>query len=63
VLAFTGVLALLTGLIALVAEKGVASVGHIDSGLPSVGLPMGRAFGDYLSAAGSAAEVMLVGFG
>lgn len=42
--------------------KGVDIVGHIDSGLPSLGLPDGRKFGDYLTAAGAAGGIMLVGF-
>ncbi len=42
--------------------KGVEIVGHIDSGLPRLGLPKGRDIADYLSAAGAAAGVMLVGF-
>jgi sulfate permease, SulP family len=42
--------------------KGVEIVGHIDSGLPRLGLPEGRDFADYLHAAGAAAGVMLVGF-
>jgi SulP family sulfate permease len=44
------------------ADKGVTIVGHIDSGLPRVGIPQGVAAGDYLAVAGSAAAVMLVGF-
>ena len=44
------------------ADKGVAIVGEIDSGLPSIGLPDGIGFGDYLSGVGSAAGIMLVGF-
>jgi sulfate permease, SulP family len=42
--------------------KGVAIVGPIESGLPSLGLPDGRSFGDYLAAAGAAGGIMLVGF-
>src|SRR5262245_24527480 len=42
--------------------KGVEIVGHIDSGLPRLGLPEGRSFHDYLLAAGSAGGIMLVGF-
>jgi MFS superfamily sulfate permease-like transporter len=41
---------------------GVAIVGQIDSGLPSVGLPEGLGLGDYLHAAASAVGVMLIGF-
>jgi sulfate permease, SulP family len=44
------------------ADKGVTIVGHIDSGLPRVGIPQGVGAGDYLAVAGSAAAVMLVGF-
>lgn len=44
------------------ADRGVEIVGHIDSGLPAVGLPDGVGAGDYLSIAGSAAAVMLIGF-
>ena len=43
-------------------DKGVEIVGHIDSGLPSFGLPEDRTFNDYLRAAASAAGIMLVGF-
>jgi len=43
-------------------DKGVEIVGHIDSGLPSFGLPEDRTFDDYLRAAASAAGIMLVGF-
>jgi SulP family sulfate permease len=44
------------------ADDGVAIVGQIDSGLPSLGLPEGRSFDDYLLAAAPAAGLMLVGF-
>ncbi|MGH8951798.1 MAG: SulP family inorganic anion transporter [Acidimicrobiia bacterium] len=43
------------------AERGVAIVGDIESGLPALGLPDGSA-GDYLSLAPAAVGVMLVGF-
>jgi sulfate permease, SulP family len=43
-------------------EKGVVIVGHIDSGLPSFGLPDGLDLNDYLKTAGAAVGVMLVGF-
>jgi high affinity sulfate transporter 1 len=43
-------------------DEGVAIVGQIDSGLPTLGLPEGRSLDDYLAAAGSAAGIMLVGF-
>ena len=42
--------------------KGVAIVGDIDAGLPSLGLPDGVGFSDYLTTAGAAVGVMLVGF-
>ena len=42
--------------------KGVDIVGDIDAGLPSIGLPDGVDFSDYLSTAGAAVGVMLVGF-
>jgi sulfate permease, SulP family len=44
------------------ADKGVAIVGQIDSGLPSIGVPEGVGFHDYLQAVGPAAAIMLVGF-
>jgi SulP family sulfate permease len=43
-------------------EHGVAIVGHIDSGLPSVGLPDDIHFHDYLATGASAVGIMLVGF-
>lgn len=43
-------------------DHGVKIVGHIDGGLPSVGLPRGVAAADYLKLAGSAVGVLLVGF-
>jgi MFS superfamily sulfate permease-like transporter len=43
-------------------DHGVAIVGNIDSGLPSLGTPDGLGLSDYLSAAGAAAGIMLVGF-
>ncbi|WP_109526160.1 MULTISPECIES: SulP family inorganic anion transporter [Nocardia] len=43
-------------------DRGVDIVGHIDAGLPSVGLPDGVAFGDYLDLLGPAAGVLLIGF-
>ena len=42
--------------------KGVDIVGDIDAGLPSIGLPDGVGFSDYLTTAGAAVGVMLVGF-
>jgi high affinity sulfate transporter 1 len=44
------------------AQHGVAIVGHIESGLPSIGLPDELDLNDYLAAAASAVGVMLVGF-
>ncbi len=44
------------------ADKGVAIVGEIASGLPELGTPDGVGFNDYLRAAGAAAGIMLVGF-
>ena len=43
-------------------SKGVAIVGPIDSGLPSIGPPDGLGLSDYLAAGRSAAGIMLVGF-
>ncbi|MGX6509431.1 SulP family inorganic anion transporter [Rhodococcus sp. SJ-2] len=43
-------------------DKGVAIVGHIDSGLPSVGLPAGIGFHDYIDLLGPAVGVLLIGF-
>lgn len=43
-------------------DKGVAIVGHIDSGLPHLGPPPGVGFGDYLDLAGPAIGVLLIGF-
>ena len=43
-------------------EKGVAIVGDVDSGLPAFGVPDGVGFSDYLTTAGAALGVMLVGF-
>ena len=58
--------AVIVGVIAVnmfdLADKGVAIVGEIDSGLPSIGPPDGVGFSDYLAAAASAAGIMLVGF-
>jgi sulfate permease, SulP family len=44
------------------AQHGVAIVGHIESGLPSIGLPQELDLNDYLATAASAVGVMLVGF-
>ena len=43
-------------------DKGVAIVGPIDSGLPSLGLPHGVGLDGYLALAAAAAGVMVVGF-
>jgi high affinity sulfate transporter 1 len=43
-------------------DKGVAIVGAIDSGLPSLGLPDALGFDDYLAAGAAAIGIMLVGF-
>jgi hypothetical protein len=42
--------------------KGVDIVGHIDSGLPSLGPPDGVGIHDYFAAAASSVGIMLVGF-
>ncbi|HUI47193.1 MAG TPA: SulP family inorganic anion transporter [Acidimicrobiia bacterium] len=44
------------------AAHGVDIVGHIDSGLPSVGLPHGLAWSDYGKLVAAGVGVMLVGF-
>lgn len=43
-------------------DSKVAIVGHIDSGLPKIGLPNGLSLNDYLQLAGPAIGVLLVGF-
>ena len=43
-------------------QHGVAIVGHIESGLPSIGLPHELDLNDYFATAASAVGVMLVGF-
>jgi SulP family sulfate permease len=43
-------------------EKGVKIVGHIDSGLPALGLASGVGWRDYLSLFGPAIGVLLIGF-
>ncbi|GAA4481501.1 SulP family inorganic anion transporter [Rhodococcus olei] len=43
-------------------EHGVDIVGHIDAGLPSIGLPQGRTWRDYYDLAGPAFGVLLIGF-
>ena len=42
--------------------KGVKIVGHIDAGLPALGLPHGVGWRDYLSLFGAAIGVLLIGF-
>jgi MFS superfamily sulfate permease-like transporter len=42
--------------------RGVAVVGPIDAGLPTVGLPQGRGVSDYLMLAAAAAGVVLIAF-
>jgi sulfate permease, SulP family len=42
--------------------KGVKIVGHIDSGLPSLGLPHGVRWRDYVSLFGPAIGVLIIGF-
>ncbi|QDQ89963.1 SulP family inorganic anion transporter [Rhodococcus sp. WB9] len=42
--------------------RGVDIVGHIDSGLPAVGLPDGVGFDDYIDLLGPAVGVLLIGF-
>ncbi|WP_245553352.1 SulP family inorganic anion transporter [Nocardia veterana] len=58
-------LAVLVGIAAVglfdLDHKGVAIVGHIDAGLPSVGLP-GVEFGDFVDLLGPAVGVLLIGF-
>src|SRR5690606_12689211 len=43
-------------------DHGVAIVGEVDSGLPTLGLPDGLGFHDYLATAAGAVGLMLVGF-
>ncbi|GAA3947391.1 SulP family inorganic anion transporter [Gordonia caeni] len=43
-------------------EHGVKIVGHIDPGLPDLGLPAGVGFSDYLSLVVPAAGVVIIGF-
>ncbi|WP_305093621.1 SulP family inorganic anion transporter [Prescottella sp. R16] len=43
-------------------RHGVDIVGHIDAGLPSLGLPEGRTWHDYYDLAGPAFGVLLIGF-
>lgn len=59
-------LAVLLGIAAVAVlhldDHGVAIVGHIDSGLPAVGLPGGVGLHDYLDLLGPAVGVVLIGF-
>lgn len=59
-------LAVLLGILAVAVlhldEHGVSIVGHIDAGLPSVGLPGGVTFHDYVDLLGPAVGVVLIGF-
>lgn len=43
-------------------DRGIDIVGHIDSGLPSMGLPNGVGAEDYLDLVGPAVGVLLIGF-
>lgn len=43
-------------------ERGVAIVGHIDSGLPALGLPDGLDVSNYIDLLGPAVGVLLIGF-
>jgi len=43
-------------------EHGVAIVGHINSGFPSIGLPHSLSLSDYFTASASAVGILLVGF-
>ncbi|MFC9787080.1 SulP family inorganic anion transporter [Rhodococcus sp. NPDC127528] len=59
-------LAVLLGIAAVAVfgleDKGVEIVGHIQSGMPSVGLPGGVGFDDYVDLLGPAVGVLLIGF-
>ncbi|MGA9872995.1 MAG: SulP family inorganic anion transporter, partial [Rhodococcus sp. (in: high G+C Gram-positive bacteria)] len=44
------------------AERGVEIVGHIDAGLPAIGLPTAIGVSDYLDLVGPAVGVLLIGF-
>lgn len=43
-------------------DRGIDIVGHIDSGLPTMGLPSGVVAEDYLDLVGPAVGVLLIGF-
>ncbi|WP_336882468.1 SulP family inorganic anion transporter [Rhodococcus globerulus] len=59
-------LAVLGGIVAVAVfgldEKGVAIVGHIDAGLPPIGIPGGVGFRDFVDLLGPAVGVLLIGF-
>lgn len=59
-------LAVLLGIAAVAVfdldEHGVAIVGHIDAGLPSIGMPDGIGAGDLIDLLGPAVGVLLIGF-
>ncbi|MGU3584630.1 SulP family inorganic anion transporter [Rhodococcus sp. C26F] len=59
-------LAVLLGIVAVTVfdldSKGVGIVGHIDPGLPAVGVPSNLGLPDYLELIGPAAGVLLIGF-
>ncbi|MEU3010878.1 SulP family inorganic anion transporter [Nocardia asteroides] len=59
-------LAVILGIVAVrlfgLDDKGVDIVGHIDAGLPTVGMPAGVGFDDYLDLLGPALGVLLIGF-
>ncbi|MBF6416141.1 SulP family inorganic anion transporter [Nocardia cyriacigeorgica] len=59
-------LAVLLGIAAVTVfdldDHGVAIVGHIDAGLPSVGMPDGVGVGDLIDLLGPAVGVLLIGF-
>ncbi|WP_278264863.1 SulP family inorganic anion transporter [Nocardia sp. AG03] len=59
-------LAVLLGIVTVqlfdLEDKGVAIVGHIDAGLPALGLPGGVGFHDYLDLLGPAVGVLVIGF-
>lgn len=59
-------LAVILGIVAVrlfgLDDKGVDIVGNIDAGLPTVGMPAGVGFDDYLDLLGPALGVLLIGF-
>lgn len=44
------------------ADRGVATVGPIEAGLPTLGMPGGHGFSDYLGLASAAAGILLLGY-